>query len=60
MANIVEQTPNTADKAISLLDGIQIGETTKKIDYSSIRGKVIFYSNDLKYVFQTMIDILHL
>lgn len=44
MATIVEQTPNTAEKAISLLDNDQIGETVqiKKIDYSSVRGKVIY------------------
>jgi hypothetical protein len=47
MATIVEQTPNTAEKAISLLDCNQLDETVqiKKIDYSSVRGKVIFYFN---------------
>jgi len=44
MANIVEQTPNTADKAISLLDSNQFDEKiTKKFDYSSVRGKVIYF-----------------
>jgi len=42
MANIVEQTPNTADKAISLLDRGQLDEKAiKKVDYSIVRGKVI-------------------
>lgn len=43
MATIVEQTPNTAEKAISLLDSNQLEDTiqNKKIDYSSVRGKVI-------------------
>lgn len=46
MANIVEQTPNTAEKAISLLDNDQLDETaSKKIDYSSVRGKVIIVIN---------------
>lgn len=50
MANIVEQTPNTAEKAISLLDNIQLGGTaTKKIDYSSVRGKVISSLNYIQY-----------
>jgi len=45
MANIVEQTPNTADKTISLLNGCQLDEKEiKKVDYSIIRGKVILSS----------------
>lgn len=54
MANIVEQTPNTADKAISLLDSVQIDEkATKKIDYSSVRGKVInIILNVIQYVWE--------
>lgn len=49
MANIVEQTPNTADKAVSLLDSIQIGEkATKKIDYSGVRGKVFNFILNLE------------
>jgi len=45
MANIVEQTPNTADKTISLLNGCQLDEKeTKKVDYSIVRGKVILSS----------------
>lgn len=48
MANIVEQTPNTAEKAISLLDNDQLDETTsKKMDYSCVRGKVIKVLNSL-------------
>ncbi|CAI6363956.1 unnamed protein product [Macrosiphum euphorbiae] len=40
MANIVEQTPNTADKAISLLNRGQLDEkAVKKVDYSTVRGK---------------------
>lgn len=46
MANIVEQTPNTAEKTISLLDNNQLdGTASKKIDYSSVRGKVIIVLN---------------
>lgn len=45
MANIVEQTPNTADKAISLLNVGQLDEKEiKKVDYSIVRGKVILFS----------------
>lgn len=42
MATIVEQTPSTAEKTISLLDNDhQLShKASKKIDYSSIRGKV--------------------
>lgn len=61
MANIIEQTPNTADKTMSLLDSVdQLCETTtRKIDYSSIRGKVIhlFYFN-VKEIFFKIRDII--
>lgn len=41
MANIVEQTPNTAIKTISLLDSQPLDEnSTRKYDYSGVRGKV--------------------
>lgn len=60
MANIVEQTPNTADKTICLLDNIQISGTMKKIDYSSVRGKVIFLFNIFKKCFETTINISHI
>lgn len=61
MANIVEQTPNTADKAISLLDNVQIGGTApKKIDYSSVRGKVIYSLSKLYTLGTIWINTYHI